>query len=59
MEPNLFYQSPLSSGQNQVCQNPGRTADTLCDIGKNRQQGHPDRRFRADLAGEDDTERAV
>ena len=34
----------------------GRTADALRDTGEGRQQGYPNRSFRADQASEDDTE---
>ena len=37
----------------------GRTADALRDTGEGRQQGYPNRSFRADQASEDDTELAT
>ena len=49
----------LSRVEEQLHRDVGRTAYALRDVGEGSQQGYPNRRLRADQAGEDDTERAV
>ena len=46
----------LSQIKEQLHRDLGRTADALRDTGEGRQQGYPNRSFRADQASEDDTE---